>query len=65
MDNPEILQNKKQIERLMKEVPGTDSLTMDGELDDSLVMPFFQEMDKIWENNTVTPKQLKAFGFTE
>lgn len=40
MDNPEILQNKKQIERLMKEVPGTDSLTMDGELDDSLVMPF-------------------------
>lgn len=65
VDNPEILQNKKQIERLMKEVPGTDSLTMDGELDDSLVMPFFQEMDKIWENNTVTPEQLKAFGLTE
>lgn len=49
----------------MKEVPGTDSLTMDGELDDSLVMPFFQEMDKIWENNIVTPEQLKAFGLTE
>lgn len=64
-DVPETVQSKKQIERLMKEVPGADSLTMDGKLEDSLVMPFFQEIDNIWKNHTVTPEQLKVFGLTE
>ena len=38
-----------------------DSLTIDGELDDSLVAPLFQELDVLWKNSSLTPAQLEAF----
>lgn len=65
VDNPDTIQDEKQIEQLMKELPGTDSLTMDGEMDDGLVAPLFQELDSLWENSVLTPAQLKAFDLTE
>ncbi|WP_343095193.1 DEAD/DEAH box helicase [Blautia producta] len=63
-DNPDLPRNEKQIEQLFQEVPGADSLTMDGELDDSLVAPLFQELDGLWKNNSLTSAQLAAFGLT-
>lgn len=60
---PDALRDE-QVEQLLKEVPGTDSLTMDGELDDSLVAPLFQELDGLWKNSSLTPAQLEAFSLT-
>lgn len=64
IDTPEKLQNEKQIEQLFQEVPGADSLTMDGELDDSLVAPLFQELDILWKSSSLTPTQRAAFGLS-
>lgn len=64
IDTPEKLQNEKHIEQLFLEVPGADSLTMDGELDDSLVAPLFQELDSLWKNSSLTLTQLTAFGLS-
>ncbi|MFR9309590.1 DEAD/DEAH box helicase [Hydrogeniiclostridium mannosilyticum] len=63
-DNPDAPRNEKQIARLFQEVPGSDSLTMDGEFDDSLVAPLFQELDGLWKNSSLTPAQLAAFGLS-
>ena len=63
-DNPDELRDEKQIARLLKETPGADSLTLDGELDDSLVAPLFRELDVLWKNSSLTPAQLEAFGLT-
>lgn len=63
-DSPDVPQNEKQIEQLFQEVPGADSLTVDGELDDSLVAPLFQELDGLWKNSSLTPAQLAAFGLS-
>ncbi len=65
MNDPNMSQNKGQIERLLKETPGADSLTMEGELDDSLVTPLFQELDGLWKNSSLTAEQKLAFGLTE
>lgn len=64
MGTPGKLHDKKKIDRLLQEVPGADSLTMDGELDDSLVAPLFQELDGLWKNNSLTPAQMEAFGLS-
>lgn len=64
-DNSDLPRNEKQIEQLFQEVPGTDSLTMDGELDDSLVAPLFQELDGLWKNSSLTSVQLARFGLTD
>lgn len=37
---------------------------MDGEFDDSLVAPLFQELDGLWKNSSLTPAQLAAFGLS-
>lgn len=63
-DNPDALRDEKRIKRLLKETPGADSLTMDGELDDSLIAPLFQELDDLWKNSSLTLAQLEAFGLT-
>lgn len=63
-DNPDAPRDGKQIERLLKETPDADSLTMDGELDDSLVAPLFQELDTLWKNSSLTSAQLETFGLT-
>lgn len=63
-DKPNTLQNEKQIEHLLQEVPGSDSLTIDGELDDSLVAPLFHELDVLWQNSSLTPAQLASFGLS-
>ncbi|MCI8464844.1 MAG: hypothetical protein HFI63_03160 [Lachnospiraceae bacterium] len=65
IDAPDTRQDEKQIDRLLKELPGTDSLTIDGELDDSLVAPLFQELEVLWKDNVLTPAQRKAFHLTE
>ncbi len=65
LDHPEALQDKGQIEQLIKEVPDADSLTVDGQLEDSLAAPLFQEMDKMWKGSRLTQEQLSAFGLTE
>lgn len=64
-DSPDVPRDEKQIGHLLQEVPGADSLTMEGELDDCLVAPLFQELDRLWENSTLTPAQLGAFGLSE
>ena len=64
-DNPDVPRNEKQIEQLLQEVPGADSLTMDGELDDSLVAPLFQELDGLWLNSSLTSAQMERFGLTD
>ncbi|WP_434311562.1 DEAD/DEAH box helicase [Hominifimenecus sp. rT4P-3] len=64
VDNPDVPRNEKQIEQLVQEVPGADSLTIDGELDDCLVAPLFQELDGLWKNSSLTPVQLAAFGLS-
>ena len=63
-DSPDVLRNDKQIAQLLQEVPGADSLTMDGELDDCLVAPLFQELDDLWKNSSLTSAQLAAFGLS-
>ena len=63
-DSPDVLRNDKQIAQLLQEVPGADSLTMDGELDDCLVAPLFQELDDLWKNSSLTSVQLAAFGLS-
>ena len=64
VDNTEVLRSEKQIKQLLQEVPGADSLTMDGELDDRLVVPLFQELDNLWRSSSLTPAQLAAFGLS-
>ncbi len=63
-DNPETPENGKQIEHLLQEVPGAASLTIDGELDDGLVAPLFQELDGLWRDRSLTPEQLAAFDLS-
>lgn len=63
VDKPGKLRSE-QIERLLKEVPGTDSLTIDGELEDSLVTPLLQELDGLWKESSLTPAQMEMFGLT-
>lgn len=63
-DNPDVPRNEKQIAQLLQEVPGADSLTIDGNLDDCLVAPLFQELDGLWKNSSLTSAQLAAFGLS-
>ncbi|MBC8537638.1 hypothetical protein H8693_01675 [Christensenellaceae bacterium NSJ-63] len=63
-DSSDAQKNEKQIERLLKEVPGAESLTMDGKLEDTLAAPLFQELDGLWKNSPLTPEQLAAFGLS-
>ncbi len=65
MDSPDDQGDEKQIGRLLKEMPGADSLTMDGELEESLVTPLFRELDVLWRSSVLTSSQLEAFGFSE
>lgn len=64
-DTPDVPRSETQIEQLFQEMPGADSLTMDGELDDSLVAPLFQELDNLWKNSSLTSVQLERFGLTD
>ena len=63
-DNTELCQDEKQIERLFKQMPGPDSLTIDGELEDSLAAPFYKKLESIWKDQVLTSAQLKKFGLT-
>lgn len=62
---PDAEQDSDKVEQLFKQTPDTDSLTLDGELDDRLVAPLFAELEHMWKDSTLTVSQMSTFNLTE
>ena len=57
--------DKGQVEKLLHQIPGSESLSLDDQIEDSLVATFQQALSGIWNDDTaLTEKQAASFGMT-
>lgn len=63
--SPSIPHDEAHVTALLQQTPDSESLTIDGELDDRLADPLFNELHSMWKSRSLTPEQLHKFHLSD
>lgn len=63
--SPSKSHNVAHVTALLQQAPDSESLTIDGELDDRLADPLFNELHSMWRSKSLTPEQLNKFHLSD